>query len=125
MTRLVASALIAVVALSAVATTAHAGGTYKHFIIENPTDTCLNYQISWDGGRTWKSNRLCGGVNRLHTSWAYDVDPEIRFDADMTSGKAWRSYDLDMAVSEEDPTHESYTLRYHFKIRGKLLDLFR
>jgi len=126
MTRFAAIALVAAVLLSSFAPAADAAcHHYKHFQIENNTGRCLNYSISWDGGRTWERERLCDGTKRLYWNPGCRVDAEIRFDADLGDGVAWREYDLDVGLSEYEPSFRTPTHSYHFEIEGRMLDIYR
>ncbi len=126
MTRFAAIVLVALVTLASLAPAASADGYgYKHFQLENRTRHCLHYSISWDGGRTWRSEKLCSGSRRLYWSRLSGVAAMIRFDADLGHGTAWRTYDLDLAYASYEPSLGAPTQAYHFDLDGDLLGLFR
>jgi hypothetical protein len=122
-------ALLAVAAFAAAslvtAPSANAGGeTYRHFRLLNPTTIEINYAISWDAGKTWTNHSLRDSWNWIHWNTREGVSVKIRFDADMTNGEAWRTYDLRVTRSPFKPTAVTDSDEYVFRLIGEsLLDL--
>ena len=126
MTRSAAIILVAIVTLASTAPAASAAGhDYKHYVLENPTAYCLHFDVSWEGGRTWRSEKLCSGARKLSGSREYRVAAMIRFVVDMTDGTAWRTYDHALAYAGYRPSLNTPSMAYHFEIDGRILDLFR
>lgn len=74
-------------------------GEYGSFVMRNPTDVAIHYQVKWGDGE-WKSYTVEPGEKRFH---AYSLDkdntipsPYVRFDYICGDGKVtYKSYHME------------------------------
>jgi hypothetical protein len=105
------------------ATTAQAG-EYAAFVVHNPTDQVIHYQVKWGDG-SWKPFTLRAGEEAYH-AYPWDEDgyapfPYIRFDWIAGDGEVtYRTYRVGVYDVNNRWSGKKYTLRYS----GRYLDLY-
>lgn len=117
--------LLALSLTFATASSATAGNIYGAFVLRNPNDTEVRYQIKWGDGE-WKSYTVGAGRAAVH-SHTLDAGgtapvPRIRFDDIGGDGRTtWRTYRLDF-YSVRNPNQGPKPYRFEFS-GGRYIDL--
>lgn len=89
------------------------------YCIINRTGRVLNYRYRWGQG-DWQTTPIDPDQSWIH-SWTYEgsfssPDAQIQFDADLTNGTEWVTYDLSRYRISEKTCQQAY--RYEFVTSG-------
>jgi hypothetical protein len=125
-TRFLAPAALAIVALTAAAPAATAGGLAM-ITIDNPTDNPVFYQVKWGDGE-WTRHRLSPGAFRNHYHSLDDLGrapaPKLRFDYILNDGEVtYRTYNLGFYASYTTGYRQGKVYRFRTAGRGDILEL--
>jgi len=96
------------------------------FVVNNPTNGKINYEMKWGGGE-WKQYTLEPGERRFH-SFTLSVHgevpaPRVRYDADLAPGKILLKEFEPQTIATTDPWRGT---RYTFEVAdgGRFLFLY-